>query len=578
MSSPTRNAARRIVNTAIKKATAVERIKKVLGNIAARRTNGTAVGTNYKSPAFSLSPVTITGRTVSFAISFARFNVPAKLPAGFVSIEGRRLVNGPVVARVTKSGILGNVDDVQHWYVKTTAGFALIHAGGTVQITAPNTIGRVAAQLERIMPGILDTASYARVTKFDARLKVNRYINPERFTTAFAREISTNKGSIRYETDVGVTRMTIRWNSPAMTLLVYVSGLIQVFGASRPADAQKVVAEIFNKTVAHADIFKREAYLNISGRRVVGGFAGTSYRALSKNEKAARNAAAKLNVRHAPVSGYNHVPGPGQYVRPGPNGRPRLYNVKGNMSLSATKIAKAYEKAGVNMPQYLKNMLGGAFVFYGASKGANRAANWNAKKNGYYVAPGPGKQPHFYKVPKDLKTGYATARKRYNEAGVNMPTHVRRNIFGRNNNGSPNAGAVGGASNHTVQNNKVNGKSYKKLTTAQLVAVARNLGNAGASNSMTKAVLFERIKNRATVKSASPVRAANVTVNGRVYTFTNDPLNQRIIRNGRKRAFSTLPKEEREAIARAYLGNNYATIKAANWYSTMRGKKLYPNA
>ena len=577
MSSPTRAAAKKIVNNAInkvRKANAISRIKKVL---EARRTGGTTSGTTYMGSDFALSPVQITGRTVSFAISFTRFQVPAKLPAGFVSIDGRRLLSGPVVARVTKTGILGNVDDVKHWYVKTNAGFALIHAGGTVQITAPNTTGRVAAQLERIMPGILDTASYARVTKFDARFKVNRLINPERFTAAFAREISTSRGTISYEDELSVTRIVIKWKSPAMTLMVYISGLIQVLGASKPADAQQVVAEIFNKTVAHADIFKREAYLNISGRRVVGGFAGGA-RMLTKNEKAAKAAANKLNSRHPPVGGYNHAPGPGQYVRPGPNGKPRLYNIKGNMSLSATKITKAYEKAGINMPQYVKNMLGGAFVFYGASKGANRAANWNAKKNGHYVAPGPGKQPHFYKVPKDLKAGYATARKRYNDAGINMPLHVRRNIFGRNNNGSPNAGAAGGNVNHTVQNNKVNGKSYKKLTAAQLVAVARNLGNAGANASMTKAVLFERIKNRANVKSTSPVRAANVTVNGRTYTFSNDPLNQRIIRNGRKRVFSTLPKEEREAIARAYLGNNYTTVKAKNWYNTMRGKKLYPNA
>jgi TATA-box binding protein (TBP) (component of TFIID and TFIIIB) len=578
MSSPTRAAAKKIVNNAInkvRKANAIDRIKKVLG---ARRMTG-MVGAAYNGSDFTLSPVEITGRTVSFTIPFSRFQVPAKLPAGFISIDGRQFLSKPAVARITKTGILGNVDGVNHWFVKTTAGFALIHAGGTVQITAPNTIGRVAAQLERIMPGILASASHARVTKFDARLKVNRYINPERFVSSFAREISANKGSVSYEPELNVNRISIKWKSPAMTLMVYMSGLIQVFGASKPANAQKVVAEIFNKTVAHADIFKRETYLNFTGRRVVGGFAGTSYHAPSKNEKAARGAAAKLNARHAPVSGYNHVPGPGQYVRPGPNGKPRLYNIKGNMSLSATKITKAYEKAGINMPQYLKNMLGSAFVFYGASKGANRAANWNAKKNGHYVAPGPGKQPHFYKVPKDLKAGYATARKRYNEAGVNMPLHVRRNIFGRNNNGSPNAGgAAGGSNNHTVQNNKVNGKSYKKLTTAQLVAVARNLGNVGANVAMTKAVLFERIKSRATVKSPSPVRTANVTVNGRVYTFSNDPLNQRIIRNGRKRVFSTLPKEEREALARAYLGNNYATVKAKNWYNTMRGKKLYPNA
>lgn len=568
MSSPTRVAA----NNKVRKANAIARIKKVL---EARRTGGTSVGTKYNGSDFSLSPVEITGRTVSFAISFDRFQVPAKLPAGFVSIDGRRLLSGTVVTRVTKTGIIGNVDGVKHWFVKTNAGFALIHASGTVQITAPNTTGRVAAQLERIMPGILDTASYARVTKFDARLKVNRLINPERFAPTFAREFSTSKGSVSYEPELNVNRVVIKWKSPAMTLIFYISGLIQVFGASKPADAQKAVADIFNKTVARADIFKREASLNIAGRRVVGGFAGGA-RMLTKNEKAAKAATNKLNVRHPPVRGYNHAPGPGQYVRPGPNGKPRLYNVKGNMSLSATKIAKAYEKAGINMPQYVKNMLGGAFVFYGASKGAKRAKNFNDRLNGHYVAPGAGKQPYFYKVPKDLASGYATARKRYNEAGVNMPLHVRQNIFGRNNNGSPNA--AGGNVNHTVQNNKVNGKSHKKMTTAQLVAVARNLGNAGANTVMTKAVLFERIKSRATVKSASPVRAANVTVNGRTYTFSNDPLNQRIVRGGRKRVFSTLPKEEREAIARAYLGNNYTTIKAKNWYNTMRGKKMYPNA
>ena len=48
------------------------------------------------------------------------------------------------------------------------------------------------------------------------------------------------------------------------------------------------------------------------------------------------------------------------------------------------------------------------------------------------------------------------------------------------------------------------------------------------------------------------------------------------MRNGRKRVFSTLPKAEREAIARAYLGNNAAAgVQAKNWYNTMRAKKKY---
>jgi len=48
------------------------------------------------------------------------------------------------------------------------------------------------------------------------------------------------------------------------------------------------------------------------------------------------------------------------------------------------------------------------------------------------------------------------------------------------------------------------------------------------------------------------------------------------VRNGRKRLFSTLPKAEREAVARAYLGNNYSSVSAKNWYNTMRAKKMFP--
>jgi len=507
---------------------------------------------------FRLSPVDVTGRTVSVKIAFSQFTLPARLPAGFVSIEGRVVLSGDAKARVTKTGILGTVEGIKHWYVTTTAGFALIHAGGTVQISSANRTGRVAQQLERVMPGISNAPSH--ITKLDTRLRISQAINAAAFVNAFTL-VLRSKGSISYEPELS-PMIEIKWTSPAMTLRIGITGVIQAFGVKKPLDAQKVCAEIFEKTVAIADVFKREVTTN--GR--TGGFA-EGFRASRTKENKARD---KLNSRYPRVRGYNHVPGPNQYVRPGPNGKARLYTVKGNMSLSAKKIRKAYETAGVNMPPYLKNMLGGAFVFYGASKGAERAASWTATKNGYYVAPGPGKQPHFYKLPKNLRAGYETAKKRYTSANIAMPVHIRRNIFGRNGNGSPVAAA--GPVRHTVSgNNKVNGKSYKKLTTAQLVAVARNLGNAGAKNKMSKEVLYGRIKTRANVRATSPVRASNVTVNGRMYTFTNGD-NQQIIRNGRRRVFSTLEKAEREAVARAYLGN-VKNIPVSTWYAAMKAAK-----
>lgn len=542
------------------RANAVAKIKKVLANVRERR----RVSNNARAhinATYTLTVPKITGRTLTIKYPFSHFSPPFKLPRGFISMDGRRTLSSLPIARVTKThGLVGDVSNVNHWYIKTTNGAAIIHKTGTTQITA-KSVGRVAEQLERVYPGI-SNANVMRVTKFDARMSIGRYLVLERIGDAYP-------ALTFYEPELR-NRAEVKWPSPSMKLMFYQNGQVQIFGASKPANAVDVVRQIIEK-VTPQRLFVHVEATNIAGRPIGYEMKYAGHAPESRKEKLAKNALKKLNVRHPPVSGYNHVPNAGRYVRPGPNGKPRLYNIKGNMSLSAKKITKAYEEAGVNMPQYVKNLIGSAFVFYGASKAANRAPAWNSKKNGYYVAPGVGKQPHFYKLPaKNLKGGFETAKARYNKAGMNVPQHVR-NLFGA---GYPSSSPVLNRPNaHVVQNNKVNGKTYKKLTTAQLVAIARNLGNAGASNGMTKNVLFERIKSRAIVKPTSPARAPNVTVNGRTYIFSNDPLNQRILRNGRKRVFSTLEKAEREAIARAYLGNNYKTVKPKNWYNTMRGKK-----
>lgn len=542
--------------------TALAAIKKVRGNIAARRAAlPNHVVETPNGPGYTIRGPEITSRTVTFRADFSRIVLPSHLPAGFKSIEGRALLNQPPLCRITRDhGLVGSSATVNHWYFNTLYGIAVVHRSGSVQVTSSGQIGKVVEKLNKIIPGVRNVRNI-KVSKIDGRIFLNRYLN----LASIATEIPSSAGTVFYDSDIG-NRLEVRWKSPSMTLIMYRSGQVQVFGSRKPKD----VVEVF-KTIVHR-LGERKVFVYSSAE---GGYGVKEPRAATKEEKLNRMRMSKLNTRHPPVPSFNAVPPPGKYIRPGPNLKPRLYNIKANMGLVTGKILKAYQTAGVEMPQYVANIVMNNPPLMMGAPGAKRAPSWNSRMNGFYVRPGPAKQPHFYKIPKDLKTGFKTAKKSYNSAGVTMPQHVR-NIFGVTN-GSPSSGSPL-RGNHTVNGDKVNGRQYTRLTVAQLVGIARNLGDAGASNSMSKKVIFDRIKERAPTKTASPARTPNVTVNDRVYIFSNDPLNQRIIRNGRKRVFSTLPKAERESITRAYLGNNYSNIPVKNWYNTMRAKKMFPSA
>lgn len=546
-------------------------VKKVRGNLAARRAQlpfqlVNAPANEPGAVGYMIRGPEITSRTMAFHIDFSKIVLPSKLPAGFKTIEGRALLNQPPVCRITREhGIIGSTREVNHWYFNTLYGIAIVHRSGAVQVTSSGQFGQVLSKLDKIIPGVRNTRN-TKISKIDGRIFVNRYINLEAIGPHFARKIASSTGTWSYEPELA-NRAEVKWKSPSMTLIMYQSGQVQIFGAHKPADAIGVLKTIVRR-IGERIVFQT--------RGNVGGFHIAPARAATKEEKLEALKKSKLDVRHPLVRGYNVAPPPGKYVRPGPNQKPRLYNIKNNMGLVTAKILKAYETAGVNMPQYVSNIVLANPPFMTGAPGAKRAKNWNSRMNGHYIRPGPGRQPHFYKIPKNLRSGFKTAKKAYNDAGMNVPQHIK-NVFGVTA-GSPGAAGSPVAANHSVNGNKVNGRQYTRLTTAQLVAIARNLGNAGASNSMSKSAIFNRIRGIAPSKSVSPVRTANVTVNGRVYIFSNDPTNQRIIRNGRKRVFSTLTKAEREAIARTYLGNNISNVPAKNWYNAMRAKKMFPNA
>jgi hypothetical protein len=132
----------------------------------------------------------------------------------------------------------------------------------------------------------------------------------------------------------------------------------------------------------------------------------------------------------------------GYYIRPGTDGLPRLYPYQYLRKLQegpvvangpavdlgplVPKVKKAFEEVGKQIPASTLRIFRNAGHPLTASSPENkvkyantaerRAPSWNATKNGYYVRPGPGRQPYWAKIPKGIASGRATVIKKYAEA------------------------------------------------------------------------------------------------------------------------------------------------------------------
>jgi hypothetical protein len=169
-----------------------------------------------------------------------------------------------------------------------------------------------------------------------------------------------------------------------------------------------------------------------------------------------------------------------------------------------SKVKKAFEEVGQPIPESTLRIfrLSGHSLTAAspenrvkyADTAERRAPSWNATRNGFYVRPGPGRQPYWAKVPKGIASGKATVIKKYSEAGRNIPAAVRKifkianNVRTAKNNGPA----------HTIgKNGSINGRQWKRLTKAELLAVARNMGIPQVTNKMAPANIAQHIVNKA---------------------------------------------------------------------------------
>lgn len=410
-------------------------------------------------------------------------------------------------------------------------------------------------------------------------------------------ESMVDKIGIYDENVGGVPAITLKLKNPKWTYQFFRNGTVLFTGIKDPSERDEP-RKLFKEFFSEYGLLPLIA-MNLGAAAAIG-----------KPAKGVGNRKAALANRYPLAASWNAKPPHGFYVRPGTNGKPRLYKWRkmerepqtgeilnrGAMGLTkknAVMVAKAFEKAGVPVPAHTRRIFSNLGIPIEESNNNKtptvglknrRAPNWNATKPGFYVRPGPGKQPYWFKIPAGLASGRKTVIKTYTEAGRNIPKAVRE-IFKIPANVKTNVISVGNNEfkpglKHVVKLGlnrvlRINNRQATRLTKAELLAVARNMNIPEANSGMNPSRIIQLIQNKAGVGNTIN-RTYDVYVNGMFYKFMNNGRVEKTTSQGvrTQRAWNTISAEEQNKIAKTLLPANlhaeYNTFSKANRFNTLR--------
>ena len=357
-----------------------------------------------------------------------------------------------------------------------------------------------------------------------------------------------------------IPAVVLRIKNPQWTYQFFENGTVLFTGVKNPSEINEPV-KLFKKfsLTSAAIAMERSPAL----RRPVAG---------KKNTK-------KLAERYPLAGTWNSLRKPyaGFYIRPGTNGKPRMYPYRfmrrdpgagvvvneGPMNLRAVapKVVKAFRNIGRPIPKVTLDAFASAGVSLESPKkktvaahSNRRAPSWNATKNGFYVRPGAGQQPYWFAIPKGVDSGRKTVIAAYSKAGRNIPAAVRA-IFK-----IPANVTVNVKPKHVVTMGlngvlRINGRQAGRLTVAELVAVARNMNIAQVNAKMKPLEIIGWIQNKSGAKVS---KNYNVELNGTKYKLLNNGRVERTVGKTRTtRNWSTIPAANQNRIAKAFLNESY---------------------
>jgi TATA-box binding protein (TBP) (component of TFIID and TFIIIB) len=366
--------------------------------------------------------------------------------------------------------------------------------------------------------------------------------------------------TVKYQPEVkSVPAVVLRIKNPPWTYQFFENGTVLFTGIKNPREISEPV-KLFKQFGLTRNAIATERTPAL--RRPVAG---------KKNTK-------KLAERYPLAGTWNSLRKPyaGFYIRPGTNGKPRMYPYRfmrrnanagvvnlGPMNIRAVapKVVKAFKDVGQPIPKVTLDAFASAGVSLGSPKkktvaahANRRAPSWNATKNGFYVRPGAGQQPYWFAIPKGIESGRKTVISAYSKAGRNIPAAVRT-IFK-----IPANVAINVKPKHNVTMGlngilRINGRQAVRLTVPELVAVARNMNIAQVNAKMKPAEIIGWIQG----KTGSTVsRNYNVNLNGTKYRLlSNERVEKTVGTKRTTRNWSTIPAANQNRIAKAFLNESY---------------------
>ena len=560
------------------------------------------VFSNSNQGGWKVSASALTTKIVTFKLPTNFRSVFETEPKGFSEITGyKETFKKPVVRWVSGQGWIGDNEDVkkiiakrgQQTIVMTDTYFDVMGLGNYEEALLTIVKNGWAPKILLKAPPMYK--------KIDGIFYINRPISLEDLKD----ELRKIPGAqVTYTPEISLPVVVLKLAKPKWTYQFFKNGTVLFTGIKDPSerDAPK---QLFK------ELFEKHEMISFLA------FNLANSPAIKKPGKGGNNKKAKLANRYPLAASWNAKPPLGFYVRPGTNGKPRLYKWRkmekelqtgevinrGPMGLSkknAVVVAKAYAKVGVPVPAHTLKIfrnLGIPIQNVNTETAATpagpknrRAPSWNSTKPGFYVRPGPGKQPYWFAIPKGMASGRKTVIAAYTAAGRNIPAAVR-NIFKIPANVKTNVIALGNEEfkpglQHVVTMGlngimRINNRQATRLTKAQLLGIARNMEIPEANAKMAPGNLMRLIQKKA--GAFKPNRNANLVVNGVYYRFMNNGRVEKTTSAGvqTKRAWVTLPAAEQNKIAKALLPANLhsefnATAKA-NKFNTLRayiaGKK-----
>jgi hypothetical protein len=553
------------------------------------------------------SASSLTAKIVTFKLPTNFRSVFESEPKGFSEITGfKASFKKPVVRWVPGQGWIGDADGVNKVIAKKGQQTIVL----TDNYFDVMGLGNYEAALLAIVkngwaPPLLLKAPPV-YKKIDGIFYVNRpFILPDLREELKKLPESMVENLGRYDPNVGgVPAIVLKLKKPKWTYQFFQNGTVLFTGIKDPSE-RDAPRQLFKEFFGQKYDMVAMLAMNLGKEAAI----------RKPGAQAANAKKAKLANRNPLASSWNMTPPQGFYVRPGTNGKPRLYKWRKmernittrewinrgalNMTGVGPKVAKAFANAGVPVPRATLNafiraghpLANAAAKKAGAAPKNRRAPSWNATKEGFYVRPGPGKQPYWFAVPAGLAAGRKTVIKAYTDAGRNIPASVRA-IFKIPANVKTNVIALGNNTfkpglQHVIKMGlnrvlRINNRQATRLTKAELLAIARNMNIPEANAKMVPARLISMIQNKAGVSNKLN-RSYDVFVNGTFYTLLNNGRVEKTTSNGvqTRRAWATIPVAEQNKIAKKLLPVNlhaeYNATAKANRFNTLRahlaGKK-----